>query len=247
MINFSGIDANSGIGSFLRKIAKFFPRNIPLPILQGPLRGSRWILGSGVLGYWLGSYELEKQKVFTSLVKPGDVVFDVGAQAGFYTLLAAKLVGPAGKVFSFEPFPNNFDNIKKHLSLNGVENVIALKVAVADKEGEAGFATGESTSTGYISESGGTRVKTESLDGLLAAGKILSPKIIKMDIEGAEFMALSGAKNILEKNKPTILLATHGAGVKKQCMDLLTLYGYEFSSPKGTVEDSDELVAEPKR
>ena len=46
----------------------------------------RWILGSGVLGYWLGSYELEKQTLFASFIKPGDVVFDVGAQAGFYTL-----------------------------------------------------------------------------------------------------------------------------------------------------------------
>lgn len=247
MINFSGINADGLAGSLLRRIAKIFPKNIPLPILQGPLRGWRWILGSGVLGYWLGSYELEKQKLFVSFIRPGDVIYDVGGQAGFYALLASKLAGPTGKVFAFEPFPKNIGNIKRHISLNNIKNTEVLEVAVSDKTGVVNFSTGASSSVGSISETGDLRVKTESLDNLLLAGEILPPKVIKMDIEGAEFLALGGAKTILEKYKPIILLATHSAELKNKCMELLGSYGYKFSAVSGGVELSDEIIAAPAR
>ncbi|MEK7089739.1 MAG: FkbM family methyltransferase [Patescibacteria group bacterium] len=245
MINFSGISASGFAGSSLRRIAKILPRNIPLPIVKGPLRGRRWILGSGVLGYWLGSYELEKQTLFASFIKPGDVVFDVGAQAGFYTLLASVRVGSEGKVFSFEPFPENFKNVKKHLELNAIHNVSVLELAVSDRSGEIGFMAGTSTSTGAISDSGTIKVKTESLDNLVVSGRILPPNVIKMDIEGAEVLALRGANTILEKYKPIILLATHSVELKKECLELLTRYGYVFSAPTGDVAVSDEIIARP--
>lgn len=233
------------MGSVLRRIAKMVPKNIPLPIVQGHLKSWRWVLGSGVLGYWLGSYELDKQTLFVSVIKPGYVVFDVGAQAGFYTLLASKLVAPIGKVFSFEPFPENVKNIKRHLELNHVTNVEVLALAVSNKSGEVGFAAGTSVFTGALSESGTIKVKMEFLDNLLAMGKILPPNVIKMDIEGAEFSALLGAKNILEKHKPIILLATHSAELKEKCLSLLARYGYIFSAPTGDVAISAEIIATP--
>ena len=113
MINFSKILADSFIGKVLRKILKIIPPNFVLPILQGRLRGKKWVIGSGVFGYWLGTYEFEKQKLFTKTVKKGDIVFDVGAQAGFYSLLAAELIGEKGKVFAFEPMPDNISYLKK--------------------------------------------------------------------------------------------------------------------------------------
>ena len=245
MIDFSGISATGFIGSSLRRIAKIVPKNIPLPIMQGPLRGWRWIVSAGVLGYWLGSYELDKQTSFIAVIKPGHVVFDIGAQAGFYTLLASKLVGPSGKAFSFEPFPENLKNIKRHLELNHVKNVEVLALAVSDKSDEVGFAAGSSVFTGALSESGTLKVKTESLDNLFAIGKILPPNVIKMDIEGAELLALRGARNILEKYKPVILLATHSAELKKECLALLADYGYVFSAPTGDVALSAEIIAMP--
>lgn len=245
MLNFSGIKINSFLGLFLRRLGRFLPQNTPIPIIQGPLRGWRWTLGSGVLGYWLGSYEIDNQKIFISLIKPGDIVFDIGAQAGFYTLLASKLVGQDGKVFSFEPFPKNFGNIRKHLALNRINNAEIFEIAVSDRSGELNFASGNSVSTGAISESGEILVKTRSLDDLLDSGKIYPPKVIKMDIEGAEFLALSGAKNIIQKYKPSILLATHGVEVKNRCLELLKSYDYKFIATEGGVELLNDIIAIP--
>ena len=76
-----------------------------MPIWQGRLKGKRWIVGSGASGYWRGSYEYENQLVFVRMVARGSTVFDVGAHVGFYTLLASVVVGPAGRVFAFEPVP----------------------------------------------------------------------------------------------------------------------------------------------
>ena len=72
---------------------RLIPPSTVVRVLQGELRGSRWIVGSGVHGYWLGSYEWEKQRVFSSLVDTGQTVYDVGANAGFYTLSTLAKLG----------------------------------------------------------------------------------------------------------------------------------------------------------
>jgi hypothetical protein len=118
MIDFSKISKKSLIGKFLRRILKLIPPNSVLPILQGKLRGTKWIIGSGVFSYQLGCYEAEKQKAFIKQVKSGDVFYDIGAHIGFYTLLASKLIGDRGRVYAFEPLPRNIFYLKKHISLN---------------------------------------------------------------------------------------------------------------------------------
>jgi hypothetical protein len=107
MIDFSKISKNLAIGKFLRMILGAIPSDMTLFVLQGKLKGKKWIRGAGVHGYWLGTYELKKQEAFEKAVKKGDVVFDIGAHAGFYALLASSLVGESGKVFAFEPLPRN--------------------------------------------------------------------------------------------------------------------------------------------
>lgn len=92
-INFSGIPTKSLPGRLLRQIISLIPDDTVLYILQGPLRGKRWIKGSGVSGYWLGAYELEHQKILSGLLREGDVFYDVGAHVGFFSLLASHLVG----------------------------------------------------------------------------------------------------------------------------------------------------------
>jgi len=77
-----------------------------VPILQGPLRGKKWIVGSQRHAFWLGGYEPHLQRLIAREVKPGEIFYDVGANVGFYSLLASVLVGP-GKVFAFEQLPAN--------------------------------------------------------------------------------------------------------------------------------------------
>ena len=90
----SEISNRSVAGRLLRLPLALIPPALAMPVLQGPLRGYRWIVGSSNHGCWLGSYEYAKQRLFAQMVRSGDVVFDVGANVGFYTLLAACRVGP---------------------------------------------------------------------------------------------------------------------------------------------------------
>ena len=133
MINFSKSAFNSPLGKLLRLPLKLIPGKTVLPILQGPLKGKRWIKGSSINGCWLGTYELDKQVLFSKYIKHGMTVYDVGANVGLYSLLSSVLAGKEGKVFSFEPLPENISYLKKHIKLNNLTNVKVIVKAVNDK------------------------------------------------------------------------------------------------------------------
>ena len=82
-MNFSSISDRSLLGKALRAPLKFIPTELVVPILQGRLKGKKWVNGSSNHGCWLGSYELGKQLIFSATIKEGSVVFDLGANVGF--------------------------------------------------------------------------------------------------------------------------------------------------------------------
>jgi precorrin-6B methylase 2 len=88
-------------------------------------------------GYALGTSEPEIQDVFAEHVRHGGVVWDIGANIGFYSLIASRLVGEDGKVFAFEPLPANLDAIARNIALNGVENIEVVGLALSDRVGTA--------------------------------------------------------------------------------------------------------------
>ncbi len=106
-MNFSKISNRTLVGRLLRLPLRLIPPQSQFRIRSGPAKGLKWIVGTSDHGTWLGTYEFEKQQRFAELLSPGDVVFDLGAHAGFYTILASKRVGSMGHVFAFEPFPRN--------------------------------------------------------------------------------------------------------------------------------------------
>ena len=238
MTNFSSICTKSLIGRFLRSLLKLIPNNVILPIIQGPLRGKKWIKGSGDNGYWLGSYELEKQQLFKKFVKNNDVVYDIGAHVGFYTLLASMLVGD-GRVYAFEPLPSNIAILKKHIVLNKLTNVTVIEAAVSDKEGKTFFKEGESSTTGTISEKNGSfAVQEVFIDKLIETQNILPPRILKIDVEGTELSVLQGARRTLRQYKPIIFLATHSQKLYQECHVFLSQIGYnikDLDAAKGEV------------
>ena len=120
---FSLIPYKPQIGKLLKII---LPRNMIVPILQGRLRGKKWVIGSGNIEYALGSYEYGKRILFEKMVSKSSVVYDIGAHVGFYALLASELVGEGGKVIAFEPVPRNLKYLKKHLEINKCTNVIVI-------------------------------------------------------------------------------------------------------------------------
>jgi FkbM family methyltransferase len=246
-VNFSGIPKSSILGRILRLPLRALPKDLRVSILQGPLRGKRWIVGAATHGCWLGSYEYANQRLFSKAIRPGSVVYDVGAHVGFYTLLAATLVGPQGHVVAFEPVPRNIWYLREHLKLNGITNVTVVEAAAGAGEGSAWFDEGPGSSMGYLSDAGGLRVQTVCIDEMVAAGKIPPPEYIKMDVVGAEALVLTGAKATLVKRLPILFLSTHGPQVHRECQALLRALPYEVESRGRTGPEGFELVARPAR
>lgn len=242
--NFSGISNKGLIGKLLRLLLRLLPKDMKLPVLQGKLKGKRWIVGSGNHGCWLGSYEYEKQNLFAEMIQEGSIVFDIGAHVGFYTLLASELVGPKGKVIAFEPFPRNIRYLKEHLRLNHCYNVTVIEAAVAEQNSITFFEEGSSSSMGHISSEGPLEIKQFSLDVLISKEKIPLPDFMKIDVEEAELLVLSGAKMLLANHHPTIFLATHGTEAHQQCCKLLKSSGYELQSiNNNSIDETDEVLA----
>ncbi len=246
MINFSRLSGNAG--HFFRKLLDVIPGNTVLFVLQGPLRGRKWIKGSGVNGYWLGTYELEHQNIISGLLKEGDVFFDVGAHVGFFSLLASRLIGPSGTVYAFEPLSKNVAFLKKHIALNKISNIKVIEVAVSDHDGEALFEESESSFMGKVSAKGTTRVKMACLDSLVRSGVVPPPAVLKIDVEGLQDLVLKGASEILEKYHPAILLeAVYEKDNKQNFYSILTSLGYTIEPIGGkSIEVAGDFFAYKK-
>ena len=246
LANFSGISSNSLIGKWLRAPFRLIPGSAVFPILQGPLRGKKWIVGSANHGCWLGSYEHDKRLQFQKAIKPENVVYDVGANAGFYSLLASVIVGQKGHVYAFEPLPTNVKNLRRHLELNRVSNCAVIEAAVGSMDGEALLDPSADRHTAHLSPNGSIHVRTVSLDTLVSSNEILPPNFIKIDIEGAEYECLNGSQKTIRAYRPVIFLATHGNEIHDACLRLLAEWHYDVASlderPTGP---SDEFIASP--
>lgn len=230
------------LGAILRFPLLLVPRGAVSRIRSGPLNGWMWIAGSAPHGCWLGTYERHVQRLFCDRIRPGDVVFDVGANVGFFSLLASKLVGPTGQVYAFEPFPRNLDYLGRHLRMNDVRNVVVQSLAIAATTGVARFGDGENASQGRLTDVGELQVQTASLDDLIAKTIVRTPTFIKMDIEGAESEALRGAPTLLASTGLTIVLSTHGHEQHEQCWSVLQKAGFDLELLRDGTADGDYLI-----
>jgi len=162
---------NSLIGKVIRLPLRLIPPNAQLPILLGRMKGKKWIVGSGLYSFWIGNFESKKQKLFADYISAGSVVFDIGANVGFYTLLASELVGPKGLVVSFEPAPRNIKFLKEHITINNISNVVVIEGAVADIDGSSFFDKGPNATMGRLNSKGDLQVRTFTLDHIITEKK----------------------------------------------------------------------------
>ena len=210
--------------------------------------------------FWNDPMAFEYTPIFKELVKKVRTFWDIGANIGYFTFLASSIVGEHGKVYSFEPFSENI----KMLSINNMEskldNINIYPFAVSnsdnlclfDNSGSNGFIRPMSDKLSRVMDS--TPVYSVALDRLL--GNVDKVDFIKIDTEGAEYLALSGAKEILVKHTPTIvsefspeaLLATSGVNYDEYLKLLLInekyqLYAFEGDKLIPCGRDFDQLMA----
>ncbi|NUQ48728.1 MAG: FkbM family methyltransferase [Phycisphaerae bacterium] len=147
-----------------------------------------------------------------TVCRPGDVVYDVGGNIGTETLPLAEIVGPSGVVECFEPLPENVRTLHEHIELNGARQIRVHPNAVADRAATLPFsppATCVNRGEGYLDAQAGPgsiQVATVVLDDLLARGVIRPPRLIHMDVQGAELFVLRGARQMLTEARPVLIL-----------------------------------------
>lgn len=198
-------------------------------------------------------YEPLSTKLFSSLCKQGigDII-DIGANIGYYTMLAAKLV-PDDTVYAFEPEAGNFINLCGNRNLNRLTNVKCIPVALSDKVGRAILYTSDKESGEHniigshgLNESNVEAHETaiDTLDNYWYSGTSKPVRGIKIDVEGAEVMVLRGAKRVIESYHPFMLVECWEDGLiqagnsVEELLDLIHSFGYKIKA----IDEFDKLI-----
>jgi len=253
--------------SVLRELARFF-----LPdawrarcagpfwrygrMLQGPGTGLYFDSGSGNPAYRTGANELPVQALLAKYLRPGDVLFDIGANVGFFTVIGARLVGPTGAVYAFEPVDEMAAFVQRNAARNGYANVTVIPKAVSDRSGQdtlflAHYAGGAALSVAAPPPDlkGTILVDVVSMDDLCATGELKPPSVVKIDVEGAELHVLIGMQRTLLKSQPILIFELDdrsevALGQKQaKCEHLLHSLGYSVERIEDSYPNKGCLVA----
>jgi FkbM family methyltransferase len=230
---------SSGIEGRVRSITKHVPFRAAATIFNAVLstigkggRAPNWLVSDGVddypamevnvsspfqrrmfyfpRAYWERLMGLPFGRYLSSTLEEGQVFFDIGANIGFYSLFAARRVGPSGRVFSFEPDPMTFESLARSARRNGFGWMSCMNVALSDREGEMPFFTvSDGSAHSLVPEierraarySGQVPVRVTRLDDLTREGQVAPRRIdlIKIDVEGEEPRTVLGMRATLEK------------------------------------------------
>ena len=242
------------MNSWIRFSGRFLSRLLPrvaYPVIRGPLKGTKFILGAlagegGGASVYLNMIEPEQTSAFVNTLKDGQVFFDIGANVGYYTLLAARLVGLQGKVFAFEPVIRNIVYLYQHISLNRMNNITIIPNACSDSLSLQVFSAGRNFAEGHLGEDDGNHntfpVLTVSVDNVVQRLGVY-PNVIKIDVEGAELAVLEGANTTLHKAKPKIFLSTHSDMLRSSCLEYLRECDYVYEVLSQDKTNPSEFLA----
>jgi FkbM family methyltransferase len=218
-------------------------RDRTVTIRSGFGQGLRFNAGCSNPDYALGINELPIQSALTEALKLGDTFYDIGAHVGFFTIIAARLVGHLGHVYAFEPSPENLTALQHNLQLNALSNVTVIPKAVSQRSGTeklwlAQCPGGHTLATiGQPPDlKGSIMVETVTIDELIAAGLVTPPQLVKIDVEGAELQVLQGMTHTIQTWKPILLYEVDDAvqaSFQRKYSDLQALiasFGYNIVS-----------------
>jgi FkbM family methyltransferase len=211
-------------GTFGRRLIETLThpiRHRDLRIMRGSMAGARINLGGSFLRYLTGDAEPEVQEALAELIEPGQTVYDVGANIGFFTILCSRLVGPTGKVYAFEPIPENLVTLRHNIALNNLTNVVVVEQALSASTGTAEMfvspwsafhslnVDGASKRENHGPDGGQITVETITLDEFVQGDGVSAPDLIKLDVEGAELLVVAGMHETLRTVQPLLLVEVH--------------------------------------
>jgi FkbM family methyltransferase len=205
------------LGSALRFGAHWWVKYRGRAIRTGLGAGLKLTTNKASADYTEGTNEYPVQLVLAKHLKPGDIFYDIGANVGFFTIIGARLVGPSGHVYAFEPIPETAARVQHNTKLNNFQNITVFTKAVSSSTGEGellvtrhpGGAKLSTICTPLNSEISGTiSVELVSIDDYIARKTLPPPNLVKIDVEGAELDVLRGMCETIKQFKPIIIYET---------------------------------------
>lgn len=241
-------------GNLLRRFARRYPEGSVVTIRSGRIAGMNWKRHHRyVNGYWIGTHEVPLQEALARELKAGQTFYDVGAHAGFFTLVGCKAIGPQGRCVAFEPMPENVESIREQIAVNSISRCEVVQAAVADRGGETTFCFDASgSSMGHLADLGqqGNQIKVRTMTLDEAVNQFGPPDVLKLDVEGAEDKVIEGASKLLENRRPVWVIELHGPKQAGSVIKFLAQRGYAFFELDGQKyrerqEFTHHVVAKP--
>ncbi len=169
----------------------------------------------------------------------GAVFYDIGANLGFFSLLAAHLTGLGeGRVYAFEAAPDNAEAIRANARLNHIPNVVVVNKAVAARSGRGRLQVVDDQSWSKLAEYGEhpftervIDVELVAIDDLVGDGGLPPPALVKIDVEGAEIAVLEGMRDTIERHRPAIVCELHDT--HDEFVAVMRSHGYRADQPGG--------------
>jgi FkbM family methyltransferase len=239
-----------------RKLVRWWVQGKDLRISAGAGRGLRFNSAHSNPAYTIGTNEMPVQHALVEHLRPGDTFYDIGANVGFFTMLAAHLVGDAGEVIAFEPVPKNAAAIRHNQHLNGFRNITILEQAVANTCGTAQLQVTHVSGGATLTEAGQVQdieyllqVPVTTVDACLRDHKYSAPNVIKIDVEGAELSVLLGMSYTIHCYRPVVIFEVDDQDLpafeqkSQSCQSFLRGFGYTITRLKDAYPESGWLVA----
>ncbi len=210
----------------------------------GPGAGLKWVFSNQYdIRQGFGVYETDVQGALARWLREGDVFVDVGGHAGFFSLMGAKLVGPRGRVFCFEPFPKNMAMCQENLKVNDLENVELVSAALADHDGQGVFEYSGNLSTARFSSGGDTTAENLAVAvSRLDTYCLPAVKLVKIDVEGFAGGVLRGARETLARSPECrVVVEVHSMDEFAAVQAALEGLGFLYFEMTGEALDEDRL------
>ncbi len=200
--------------------------------------------------YYEAEYEPQTFKFFHENIKSGDTVLDIGGHIGLFAVVTAQIVGPEGKVFTFEPTPFTRTVLQEVVEINGCSDIVEVRgEAVSSKRGETVFYDTGSEISNANSLVRSELSKTEIPITLISVDEFVRERglgisCIKIDVEGAEMDVLIGAREVFTNQRPTARLGLHPVFIEKNGQSLSEIWDLTTEYKLDVIFDGEAATRE---